>query len=269
MSKKNIILIDYENLYNSGAKNHRLKMTEKGFEEIVNHYTEQYNVENNMVFVACHFEGYNGLANLVEELSYTPIRTLELADNMSDGYLIAYGMKEIIERKDDIEKVILIAGDGIYTGLVRLASNLFEKVIVVSWENSLSGHLTRVNRRKVEIQKIETVFNLSEKEKEGWFENYALSSDEKEIIEFLIKAEKANGFQLMALANLIQKKWTNSIIHKNCEGDFNKIKAFLENCIVGNGFLTKHRAPSPSGDREVWWVKLDRNHIKVKAATKQ
>jgi len=267
MTKKNIILIDYENLYNSGATNHRLKMTAKGFESIVSHYTDKYDVENNMVFVACHFEGYDGLAGLVEELSYTPIRTLELGDNMSDGYLLAYGMKEIMENKDSIEKVILIAGDGIYTGLVRLASSLFEKVIVVSWEKSLSGHLTKVNRRKVEVQKIEDVFNLSEREAEGWFDSYALSGDEKEVIDFLSKIKGANGFQLIALIKLIQKQWTNSIVYKNCEGDFDKIKAFLEGCTVGNGFLTKHRAPSPSGDREVWWVKLDHSHIKVKAAT--
>lgn len=266
MTKKNIILIDYENLYNAGAKNHRLKMTEKGFEEMVSHYTEQYEVENNMVFVACHFEKYDGLIGLVEELSYTPIRTIEHGNNMSDGYLLAYGMKEIMENKDSIENVILIAGDGIYTGLVRLASGLFEKVIVVSWENSLSGHLTRVNRRKVEVQKIEEVFNLSEKETKGWFDSYALSSAEKEVIEFLVKTERDNGFQLIALIKQI-RRWTDSVVCQNCEGDFDKIKTFLDGCTVGNGFLTKHWAPSPSGDREVWWVKLDRNHIKVKEVT--
>jgi hypothetical protein len=263
-----IILVDYENLYNSATNNHRLKMTEKGFENLITHYAEKYDVEDEMVFVACHFESYEGLSKLVGELSYTPVRALELGNNMADGYLIAYGAKELLNIQDDIENVVLIAGDGIYTGLARMAAGMAKKVVVVSWKDSLSNHLTRISKKKVEIEHIEESFDLAEKEEEGWFVSYALLEEEKEIISFLLKTETDQGFQLVALTRIITT-WKNPAVVERFDRDFNKVRDFLNQCASNSGFLTKERGPSPKGDKDVWWVKLDRSHLKVQNVDKK
>lgn len=268
MTKGSLILIDYENLYNSGATNHQLKMTEKGFDKLVSHFVKEYNSVEDLVFVACHFGDYEGLLSLVEELSYKPITSIEKGDNMADGYLIAHGMKEILKYQETIDKVILIAGDGIYTGLVRLASAIVDEIHVIFWEKSFSENLKKVNRKKVKVDFIENVFNLEEKKADGWFEDYGLTDVDKEIIKFLDKAEKDDGFQLVALAN-IMKNWRNPAVKEKFGGDFDAISGYLHDCTSKNGYLNKKRAPQEKGGRDVWWIKMDRTHLKVKDALGQ
>lgn len=74
-----------------------------------------------------------------------------------------------IENKEKIDKVVLIAGDGIYTGFTRLASSIVDKIEVVFWKDSLSEKLKKVSRRKVTVRFIEDLFNLEEKKAEEMF----------------------------------------------------------------------------------------------------
>lgn len=266
MTKNSIILIDYENLY-KGANRHDLKLTDVGFESLVEHYIEKYNGKDELVLVSCCYANFDGALSLVQSLDYKPIDAIEKGDNMADGYLIAYGVKEIIEKRNEIDTLVLIGGDGIYSSLLRVAASFVNKIVVVSWKDSLSDKLETVKKKITDVEVIEESFDLEERKADGWFEYYAITAVEEEIIRFLLRSERANGFQLVPLANVILN-WTTPSVQSQFNQDYNAIFKYLNDCASNDGFLQKHRAPAEKGNREVWWVKLKRNHPKVKLINK-
>ncbi|MDA2180454.1 hypothetical protein PDN34_28390 [Bacillus cereus] len=267
--KKAIILIDYENLFGGAAQKYQLKLTDEGLEHLISYFQEKYILPDEHVLVVCRYEDYPGLLNTVSGLSYIPINALEKAKDIADTYLIAYGVKDMVMKKEEIDEVILVGGDGIYSSLVRVAASIFSKVNIVSWENSLSSLLLEAQKKKTNLILLEEIFNIKDGTEAaltaGWFETYGLSPVEKEIISFLLPITQ--GFQLVPLANII-KDWDNPHTIEEFSGEYKKVFTYLRGCARGDGFLKEERKPDPKGGRDVIWIKLKTEHLKVKHVIK-
>lgn len=157
---------------------------------------------------------------------------MEKGDDVTDGYLIAFGTHHILQAKyqedQSADTIIIVGGDGIYSGFIRSIIDITEKnVIAVSWKDSLADTLAKVHN-SVKIELLEDIFNVADTAcvTNGLFEAYALTEVEQEIITFLLKAKNPQGYMRNALVYAI-KKWNNASVKQQFQDDFDKIVQYL------------------------------------------
>ncbi|MCU7757199.1 hypothetical protein PNF35_31010 [Bacillus cereus] len=199
-----LVLIDYENLF-MGAGDEGFELTHDGFEYFISYLNDIYDIQDEMSRVVCRYRDYDSyFQNFVESLSLVAVNAIDKGKDVADGYLIVDGILKLNEMHENIDEVVIVGGDNVYTGLVRTIINKFKKnVKIIAWEATIASSLDEINRNKVTIQNVEAIFEIgSGKEIQGnWLISNRCSELEFAAISFIANSKFLNGYHLNSLAN--------------------------------------------------------------------
>jgi hypothetical protein len=255
---KALVLIDYENLV-GGARDLGLELTKAGFQHFVNYLSDSYEIEDGMLNVVCRFNDFSpGLQLYFESLSCETIDAIDLGKDVADGYVIIEAVTQLIGNKDSIDEVVLVGGDNVYAGLVRISVKKYRKSVkVISWEQALAKALTTVNTTKVHIEYPEDIFKIRTNEHlgNGWFNNDDCTELEFAVISFILNSRFNENFQVVKLANKLVDSPDNRVASLS---DFNATKEWIMMQTGVSDLFVKERK-----DDGKWYVKPNPLSTKV------
>lgn len=257
---KLLILVDYENFGINANTEYKLEVLDKGIDKLISSCLNHGTLTNKKdLIVSAIWDNFR------REKAFFATRFAEILDvyergsNVSDGYLIVKAMNVLNEFKEN-DQIVIVAGDGVYTGLIRHCLSLGLKVHVYSWKNCTSKSL-KINDDVI-IHELEDVFEFSSDKhlKEGWFSEIGISQSEYAIITHALKPEFPHFFKV-ATANVIYQN-TKDERYRDID-TYEKAFKFLTLCETNSIFISK-RIPNPEKENKMQIAyTLNYDNIKV------
>lgn len=254
------VFMDYENFHVYSTRQLRIEITNQGLDKLLNLCLGLGSMSKKDNFVvAANWDNFRGQKDYFSRKLVQIVDVYEKGSNVSDGYLIVQAMVKINEVAEG-DHVVIIGGDGVYTGLVRYLLSRDVAVHIFSWKDCLSDSLT-INDNVHEVS-LEDVFevNSGDHVQNGWFNAIGVNPDEYAIIS---RAMSFPCLFFVATANVIYKNQSD-IRYKHIT-TYQQANKFLEDCVDKLGIF--HIEWNPNPDRENQMQKalvLNKENEKVK-----
>jgi hypothetical protein len=259
-----LVLIDYENFYMSAIQHFTLTITDKGLDHLLevcrSHGTMS---RRNNVVVSAYWDNYRAYRTYFANKSSDIVEVYDRGSNTSDGYLIVRAMQRINEFNED-DTLILIAGDGVYAGLVRYALSLGMKICIYSWEETTADLYKTHSDIKTFFLTDVFGFSTNKHLENNLFECVGITPAEYGII---TRGINMPHLFAVATANIIYQNTSDSR-YKEID-TYDKATAFLQSC-ADNGIFHPDRLPNPEKDNKIQKVYiLNEDNAKVKIVRSQ
>jgi hypothetical protein len=262
LKQKNILLlIDFENLFMTAAKQYELLMTEQGVEAVIEMVRGEMQLEDENIFVFAYWDHYKRFKEHFSNTFRSVGEVYESGESCADGYLIVRAIEELATSKDSFDEVVIIGGDSIYSALVRFALRIRKKVRIVAWKISFYEKL-KINQ-SVAVSYLEDMFSLTQKDeciKQGYFTSSVISDAERAIIRRLLTT-KFDYLYLTTTANEIIS--SQELAYKDIT-EYPDAMNFLKHC-EHNGILMIERVTGHRDGEPIQALFLNRENTKVKA----
>lgn len=260
---KVLVLFDYENFHVSASRDLKLSIQEKGLKFLFEHIKSHASTNNNDIIVSADWDNFRLAKKFFQKNLVTMVEMIGNGSNIADGYLITSGLLryEQMKKENTVELVIIISGDGVYTGLVEHCLRNGSKVIIYSWEHAFSSAL-EINE-DVTTYMLDNVFGINEGKhlSERYFEAFLVTNAEYAIIARVLNS-KYNDIYFKKTVRDIVRASNSDERYKEFDTE-EKAKAFLNNC-KDQGIFNKTKKLGSKGLNEITVFELNHNSEKVK-----
>lgn len=262
---KTLVLIDFENLYMGPLETYSLALTSEGIKKLIEVFKSSNEIANGDILLAACWQNYRSFETQFANSGYKTISIFESGKNTADGYLIVKSLLKFELEKGRFEKIILVAGDGVYAGLVRhFVVDNEKKLTVYTWTNSKSN-VYRVNDN-MDVIELENVFEFTDGKPNNaaYFMSAEPNKIEEELIVFMLNTRQPFTFRDYYANRILQKFESGDPIYTDLN-TFEKAKGFLDDCI-SQGIVSLEHVPDTREGRENKFNKalvLNRAHNKV------
>lgn len=235
MTKKTLVLIDYENFHVRPNRLYDLSITETGLKaltELIESRHGKLQKKNDMITVA-YWDDFKKQKDYFSRNFRDVVDVRTKGSNVSDGYLIVRCMEKISEFEEGSE-VVIIGNDGVYTGLVNHLLYLGLKVSVYYWGEKVADSL--LINEDVQAYSLEDLFEFGSNKhlSNGWFSSIGATPTEYAIISLALRKD---DYELMHVS-------TANKIYQNVTDDrykeittFDEAMSFLDLCMNENIFI--------------------------------
>jgi hypothetical protein len=264
LMSKLLVVIDFENLFMGGMQHYNLALTQVGIKKLFEVISVHGEILPKNIVVAACWQDYRTYETYFGDSMNDVVRFAEKGKNVADGYLIVHGVLKYEQNKNDYETVILVAGDGVYSGLIRHALTDGKKVVVYSWEKS-KNKIYKINDN-MDIKILEDVFEISKGEEatRGYFISGDATEAEKGLMSFINNAREKSAFHTYFANTVIRRSAVSDQRYKGLD-TFEKACEFIDDC-ESQGIITIKREQDTregaSGENKV--MRLNHEHPKVK-----
>jgi hypothetical protein len=240
------IFIDYENFHVASINQHSIEVSEKGIEYLIKKCCKYGTMSSKQnLVVAAFWDNFKKQKQLFSNKFAEIVDVYEKGSNISDGYLIVNAMKKINSLTAG-DHVVIVAGDGVYAGLIRHCLSLDLIVHVYSWKPCTSDALKFDGN--VDINNLEDIYDFSANNhlNNGYFLLTGVTQAEYAIISRALRPEFPHLFKI-ATANILYQNTTDER-YKDINTFKNAID-FLETC-ENNSIFIAERKPNPEKENK-------------------
>mgnify|MGYP001234829471 CR=1 FL=1 len=261
MTKRTLILIDYENFHVRPSRLYDVSITEKGLKALVEKIEATHGKLTNkkdMIAVAC-WDDFKKQGDYLIRHFYDVLDTRLKGANVSDGYLIVRCMERIKDFDEETE-VVLIGNDGVYSGLVHYLLSKGLNVHIYYWGEKVAEPL--LINEDVQSYSLEELFEFDSGNhlSNGWFHHFEITKAEYAIISLALQREN-NELFYVSTANKIYKNTKDPRYQEITT--YEEACSFLDMCVT-DGIFTIDRREVPGKEVPPKILILNKDNEKVK-----